>query len=464
MAEMTLELIAAGMRGRILRGSPDLKFSDFGIDSRLMARGGLFFAVKGERDGHDFVADAAARGASGAVVSRPVEGLPPGFALVLVDDPGRALETLAATVLAVRRAGVRVIGITGSVGKTTTKDFTAAFIETRFRTLKSAGNFNNNLGLSLSLLRLEPDQQAVVLEMGMSAPGEILGLTRIAAPDVAVITNVNAVHLGSFDGLDGIALAKREILDGAAKDAVAVLNGEDPLVMMTTSGYMGRKILFGRGPDFEVRAEAIRRLADGTLEFVLGMGRDSARVHLEFLNETAIENVLAAAGAAMAMGIRLDKLVPVITGLRPSSRRGEVRRLAGGTVLYDDSYNSNPRALEAALASLAGVQTGRRRVAVLGDMLELGEKEGEFHRQAGRVLARSGWDVLVAVGPLASLIAEGAIENGLDRGSVHLFPDSVRAAERINKFIRPGDLVLVKGSHGMRTDIIADAVIRERKE
>jgi UDP-N-acetylmuramoyl-tripeptide--D-alanyl-D-alanine ligase len=233
--------------------------------------------------------------------------------------------------------------------------------------------------------------------------------------------------------------------------------------MRTTSGFLGRKIVFGRGPDFEARAEAIRRLADGTLEFVLGLGRDSARVHLEFLNEAAIENVLAAAGAAMAMGIGLDKMVPVITGLRPSPRRGEVRRLSGGTVLYDDSYNSNPRALEAALASLAGVQAGRR-VAVLGDMLELGEKEGEFHRQAGRVLARSGWDVLVAVGPLASLIAEGALESGLDRGSIHLFQDSGSAAARITRLIRPGDLVLVKGSRGIKTDIIVDAVIREGKE
>jgi len=206
VAVLRLEDIARTTGGTVLQGSPVLAFDRFGIDSRLAAAGELFFAVPGKRDGHDFVLAAAAAGAAGAVVARPVPGAPPGFGLVLVPDTVAALQALAREVL--RRRPVKVIGITGSVGKTTTKEFTAALLASRFRVLKSEGNFNNHLGLALSLLRLGPDHDAAVLEMGMSAPGEIRLLTRIAPPDVAVITNVSPVHLQFFRSLDEIALAK----------------------------------------------------------------------------------------------------------------------------------------------------------------------------------------------------------------------------------------------------------------
>lgn len=460
MAVFTLREIASRTGGRAVSGDPGLDFRLFGIDSRTARRGELFFAIKGRRDGHDFVADAAAKGVAGAVVSRPVPGLPTGFGLVLVEDTTAALAALAGSALAVRRGAVKVVGVTGSVGKTTTKDFTAELLGTRFRVLKSRGNFNNLLGLSLSLLELEPEHDAAVLEMGMSAAGEIRVLTRVAPPDVAVITNVNPVHLGFFRGLEGIAAAKREILEGAAEGAVAVLNANDPLVMELASGWKGRRILFGLDGVFDVRAGNIARRPDGGLEFDLGYGRAEARVSVSFLNEALIENALAAAGTALALDVDLDPLLARLPRLEPSARRGVMRRTSDGVAVYDDSYNSNPRALRAALTSLAGV-TAARRVAVLADMLELGPAEKDFHAEAGQMLVGAGWNVLVAVGPLTALAAESAAAAGLSRENIHLFPDSSAAAARIRDIVRSGDLVLVKGSRGMRTDIIADALLEE---
>ncbi len=271
MARLRLDEVARVAGGTILQGSPALTFGSYGIDSRLAAAGGLFFAVAGRRDGHEFVAAAAAEGAAGAVVSRPVDVPDKSFASVMVKDTVAAIQALGAAVLAgavvgrpvavsgrdfglvqvedtvetlqalahdvLGRRPVKVVGITGSVGKTTTKEFTAALLARRFRVLKSEGNYNNHLGLALSLLRLEPGDEAAVLEMGTSAAGELRTLARIAPPDVAVITNVNPVHLQFFESLDAIALAKKEILDGAKPGATAVLNGDDPLVMGIAAGF-----------------------------------------------------------------------------------------------------------------------------------------------------------------------------------------------------------------------------------
>ncbi|MGZ5496019.1 MAG: UDP-N-acetylmuramoyl-tripeptide--D-alanyl-D-alanine ligase, partial [Candidatus Aminicenantales bacterium] len=389
MAVLRLDEIARIAGGAILQGSPALSFGSYGIDSRLASPGGLFFAVPGHRDGHDFVADAAKNGAAGAIISHPVAVADPAFGLVQVRDTVAALQALAHEVL-VRRP-VRVVGITGSVGKTTTKEFTAALLAPRFRVLKSEGNYNNYLGLALTLLRLEPGDSAAVLEMGMSAPGEIRALTRIAPPDVAVITNVSPVHLQFFSGLEEIARAKREILDGAKPGAAAVLNGDDPLVMDIAAGFPGRKLTFGRGPSCDVRAEALVSKSYAGFEFVLHYGRESGRVAFPCVNEAAVENLLAAAAVALSFGLSFDEIRPAIQGLKPFAMRGTVVEAGRGIRVYDDSYNSNPRALDAALKGLAALPAGRK-VAVLADMLELGEGEQEFHRRAGETVAKTGWD------------------------------------------------------------------------
>jgi len=461
MARLRLDEIARVAGGTVLQGAPDLSFAGYGIDSRLAAPGGLFFAVPGRRDGHDFVADAAARGAAGAVVRRPVPGLPPGFGLVLVPDTVAALQALARDVLARRPA--RVVGITGSVGKTTTKEFAAALLAPRYRVLKSEGNYNNYLGLALTLLRLECGDDAAVLEMGMSAPGEILALTRIAPPDVAVITNVSPVHLEFFAGLGEIARAKGEILRGAKPGATAVLNGDDPLVLDAAADFDGPRITFGRGPGCDVRAQAVESKGYAGFEFTLRYGRESGRVAFPCLNEAAVANLLAAAGVAMAFGLSFDEIRPAVRGLRAFARRGAVVETGRGIRVYDDSYNSNPRALETALASLAGLPAGRK-IAVLADMLELGEGAKDFHRRAGETAAKTGWDVLVAVGPLAAEIADGAAAAGMSAAAIHRFPDSEAAAAAVAAIVREGDLVLVKGSRGMRTEAVIEALLARGKE
>jgi len=461
VAALRLDEIARTTGGTILQGSPALTFGSYGIDSRLAARGSLFFAVPGRRDGHDFVSDAAKNGAAGAIVTRPVAVAAPAFGLVLVRDSIAALQALAREVL-VRRP-VQVIGVTGSVGKTTTKEFTASLLAPRFRVLKSEGNYNNHLGLALTLLRLDPGDDAAVLEMGMSAPGEIRTLTRIAPPDVAVITNVSPVHLQFFSGLREIALAKKEILDGAKPGAAAVLNGDDTLVMDIAAGFPGRKVLFGRGPSCDVRAEALESKGYAGFEFLLRYGRESGQVVFPCVNEAALANLLAAAAVCLSYGLSFEEVRPAIRGLKPFAMRGTVVEAGRGIRIFDDSYNSNPRALDAALTGLAGLPAARK-VAVLADMLELGEGEREFHRRAGETVARTGWDVLVAIGPLAAHIAEGAAAAGMSAAAIHRFADSGAAAKAIQHLVRDGDLVLVKGSRGMKAEAVVDALKARGKE
>ena len=461
MARLRLDEIARVAGGTVLQGSPALSFDSYGIDSRLAVPDSLFFAVPGRRDGHDFVADAAGNGAAGAVVTRPVAVADPEFGLVRVRDTVAALQALAHDVLVRRPA--RVVGITGSVGKTTTKEFTAALLAPHFRVLKSEGNYNNHLGLALTLLRLECGDDIAVLEMGMSAPGEIRALTCVAPPDIAVITNVSPVHLQFFASLEEIARAKKEILDGAKPDATAVLNGDDPLVLDIASGFAGRKVVFGRGPACNVRAENLVSKGYTGFEFVLRYGKESGRVALPCVNEAAVANLLAAAAVSLSLGLGFDEIRPAIRALKPFSMRGAVVEAGRGIRVYDDSYNSNPRALDAALSSLAALPAARK-VAVLADMLELGESEKAFHRRAGETVARTGWDVLVAVGPLAAEIAEGAVAAGMSASMIHRFADSRAAAAAIAGIARDGDLVLVKGSRGMKTEIVVAALRARGKE
>jgi UDP-N-acetylmuramoyl-tripeptide--D-alanyl-D-alanine ligase len=458
VAVLSLEDVARRTGGRLLAGSPSLAVRGYVIDSRCAGPGDLFFAVVADRDGHDFVTDAAASGASGAVVSKSVPSPGGSFGLVLVPDTVRALRDLARSVLLDHP--VTVVGITGSVGKTTTKEFAAAFLASSFPVLKSEKNFNNELGMTLSLLRLEKAHKVAVLEMGMNAPGEIAALTRIAPPDVAVITNIRPVHLQFFEDMDGIARAKKELLDGTKPGGTAVLNGDDPLVARVAASWTGKKVTFGRSAGCDVRASGLRRRGYEGLSFDLAYGRETAAVDLPFLAESVVEDFLAAAAVAYAMAIPVGEVVSRASSLKPQAMRGNLVPLGKGVRLVDDTYNSNPKALETALKSLALLPAGRR-VAVLGDMLELGAKEREFHLEAGRTAALSGWDLLVTVGPLAGLMAEGAAAAGMDRARIVSFADSGEAGRAVPPLVAAGDLVLVKGSRGVKMEKIVES-LRER--
>jgi UDP-N-acetylmuramoyl-tripeptide--D-alanyl-D-alanine ligase len=461
MAELRLDEIAARVKGRIVRGEPSRLFRTFNIDSRLTRQGELFFAIRAKRDGHEFVPGARQKGAAGAVVSRAVPEAGGDFAIVRVEDTLAALEDLARSVLAER--AVKVIGITGSVGKTTTKEFAAALLSRRFRVLKSEGNFNNKLGLALSLLRLEPGHQLAVLEMGTSSFGEIRELTRIAPPDIPVITNVNPVHLEFLGDLEGVARAKKEILEGAREKAIAVLSADDARVRALGEDWLGRRLTFGFSADADIRAVSVRTLGEeGTDVELLYMGNKAA-VRLTFLYQESVADLLAAVAVCAALDMPLEKIVSGIPDLRPLPGRGLMTRLPGGILLVDDSYNSNPRALAAALEGLACVPA-HRRIAVLGDMLELGEKEAEYHLAAGGQVVEFGWDVLVAVGPLGRRLAEGALAAGLDSSRMHLFATPEEAAAAVRSLAREGDLILVKGSRGTHLERISERLFAELKE
>ena len=461
MAELRLDEIAARTGGRIVQGDPSARFGAFNIDSRLSRPGEMFFAIVAKRNGHDFVPDAFAKGARGAVISQKIAAVNPSLALLLVPDTVAALQALAASVLA--ECGPRVIGITGSIGKTTTKEFAAALLSPCLKVLKSEGNFNNQLGLALSLLRLKPRHQAAVLEMGTSGPGEIRTLTRIAPPDVAVITNVNPVHLEFFHSLEAVASAKKEILEGAREDGTAVLNGDDPFVQEIGRAWKGRRLTFGFSPGCDIRAARVQISGTIGMSFELQLEGKSRRVLFPFFYEEYLSNLLAAVGVGLAMSVPFEAMVEQIPRLAPVTGRGRLIGLRRGIRLIDDSYNSSPKALEAALRGLASFPA-KRRIAVLGDMLELGPAAEEFHREAGREVARNGWDLLLAVGPLARGIAEGAMAAGLPKERIHIFSTSDEAAARISSLLEDGDLVLVKGSRGMRTERVVEKLSVDFKE
>jgi UDP-N-acetylmuramoyl-tripeptide--D-alanyl-D-alanine ligase len=461
MVELRLDEIAARTAGRIMQGNPSSLFQAFNIDSRLSQRGELFFAVVAKRDGHEFIPDAAGKGASGAVISRDIQPVDQGFSLVRVSDTVAALQALARSVLDEFRP--RVVGITGSIGKTTTKEFTAGLLSQRFRVLKSEGNFNNRLGLALSLLKFRPGQEMAVLEMGTSGPGEILALTRTAPPDVAVITNINPVHLEFFHTMEAIAQAKKEILDGAKADGTAVLNGDDDLVMEIGRGWKGRQVTFGFSGGCDVQAAAVRKLGAAGMVFKLRLEERTEEVRFPFFYEDFLSNLLAAVGASHALSLPFDDIIEGIPRLSQFPGRGRLISLGHGRRLIDDSYNSSPKALEAALEGLASFPA-KRRIAVLGDMLELGPEEISFHRRAGKHVIDHGWDVLIAIGTLARHIAEGALAAGFPEARVHTFATSEEAASRISALVEEGDLILVKGSRGIKTERLVERLEDDFKE
>jgi len=444
------------------RLDPLARLAGVSIDSRTLRPGELFFAIHGPRhDGHSFVAAALAAGAPAGVVARArvaefsaeLRGK-----LLAVDDTQHALQQLA---LAVRRAwGGSLAGVTGSVGKTTTKEILAALLAARFRVLKSEGNLNNEYGLPLTLLRLEPQDEAAVVEMGMSHRGEIRRLAAIAEPDIGVVTSVAPVHLEFFSSVDEIALAKRELIEGLrGPQSFAVLNADDARVAAFAEAATGRVLRYGFAADAMFRAETIEdRGTEGTaFEFVSPAGR--ARLALPLLGRHNVSNALGALAAASIWGVGAPEAAEVFPRLRPAAMRGEVLRFAEGFAVIDDCYNSNPVALEAMAGLLATTPGYRRRILIAGEMLELGTTSRDLHRQAGRrAAAQPGIDWIFGVQGDAAYLVESACEAGHSIDRAKFFVTSDAAAEAVLDFVAPGDLLLVKGSRGVKMERIVEAL------
>jgi UDP-N-acetylmuramoyl-tripeptide--D-alanyl-D-alanine ligase len=393
------------------------------------------------------VAAALQRGARAAVVARSkvteLLDLAHTHTLLIVDDPLIALQTLAAAVR--RHWNKRVIGITGSAGKTTTKEAVAAVLGARFAVLKSQGNLNNEFGMPLQLLKLEPEHEVAVIEMGMSHAGEIAALARMAHPDWGVVTNVGSAHAQNFpDSVAGIARAKYELVQSLPASGVAILNCDDPYVGQFGRDFRGRSVYFGMGPCADPRAFDIEDLGAEGMRFQVTAGEAEATVSLPLLGRHNIWNAMAAIAAGLEAGIPLAECATAASQLRPPDKRGEVLRIGDATVI-NDCYNSNPEALKSMIATLAAMPA-KRRILVAGEMLELGPGSIQLHRECGSAAAEAGIDLVVGVRDNAQYIVEGARE----AGALAIFlPLPLEAGEWLKAELRPGDAVLLKASRGV---------------
>ena len=422
----------------------------YSIDSRTVAAGELFFAVRGERlDGHAFVAAALARGAVAAVVSRALVASLPDAALavplLITEDPLIALQALAAHVR--RRWGRRAVAITGSAGKTTTKEAVAAALGAKFNVLKSQGNLNNGFGLPLQLLRLEPEHEIAVIEMGMNHSGEIAALARIASPDWGVVTNVGTAHIENFaDGQAGIARAKLELVEALPSTGIAFLNCDDPYVSQFGRDFPGRVVYFGAGPCAAPQLlEAAEDLAGLHVRF--RAEEREGQLTLKLLGAHNASNALAGLAVALEAGVALDDAVAALESLTAGDKRGEVIEIGGATLL-NDCYNSNPEALRSMIRTLAA-RPARRRILVAGEMLEMGEHGPALHAACGRAAAEAGLDLVAGVGGNAEHLAAAACTGGV----AALFLPAAEAAGRwLLQNLQPGDVVLVKGSRGVHLE------------
>jgi UDP-N-acetylmuramoyl-tripeptide--D-alanyl-D-alanine ligase len=419
----------------------------YSIDSRTVGKGELFFAVRGERlDGHDFVDAALERGALAAVVRKDQWHRYSWTDRVLVvDDTLVALQTLAT---AVRKVwGKPLVGVTGSAGKTTTKEAIAHVLASKFRVLKSEGNFNNHFGLPIMLLKLEPEHDVAVIEMGMSHAGEIRALAKIAQPEIGVVTNVAPVHLEFFDSLAGIARAKYELIESLPSTGTAVLNADDEYVSQFGRDFKGKVVRYGINATADVRAENIRaRGAEGSeFDVVIASTREHARLPL--VGEHNVLNALAAVAVGLARGLNLSQAASALATLVPADKRGQVLQLGNITVI-NDCYNSNPKALNAMVDALAAMPA-TRRIVIAGEMLELGPAGEEMHRTAGEHAAGKKIDVVIGVRGLAQALVEGAGKSGA-RAEFVVTPEE--AGEWLAREGRDGDVVLLKASRGVKLE------------
>ena len=423
----------------------------------------MFVAIRGDRfDGNAYVAEAVAKGAMSAIVSDATLAESPALAatpLIVVPDTIAALQALANRVRRDSRAGV--VAVTGSAGKSTTKEITAEFLSARYTVFRNRGNLNNHIGLPLSLLELRKKPDIGVFELGMNHFGEISTLVKIAEPDVRVWTNVGPAHLEFFGTVDAIARAKAEILEGADHDSLLVANADDDLVMRHASEFRGRVRTFGVERPADVRALAVRDLGIEGTAAIVRTPIGEAEIRTPLPGTANLSNVLAATAVAIRFDAPLEDVVQRAAGLKPVTRRGEVIR-AGGVTIVDDSYNSNPAALSRALAMLSRETGYPRRVAVIGEMLELGVASPELHRQAGEQAARADLGELVAVGGSnARAVADGAVRAGMPASRVHYVENSRDAADLAATLVKSGDVVLVKGSRGIRTEVVVDRLKAE---
>ena len=454
----TLSRLLAATAGRVARGSakPDLTFSGGAFDSRILTPGSLFFALRDARDGHDFVGDAIARGALGAVVDHIPANVPEDALLIEVASVPHALRRVAEAVR--DDHPIPAVGITGNVGKTTTKQAAVATLGARYRVLASASSYNNEIGVPLTFLETEPTHEVAVVELGFYVPGEIADLCALVRPRVGVITAIpdRPVHFSRTPSVEAIAAGKAELIEALPESGAALLNADDPRVRALAPRTRARVVLFGASADAELRATDVRDEGLDGLRFTVAHRGATAEARMPLPGAHFATAGLAAIGIAVESGVPLDEAALALSAMESPPHRMNVRR-TGDLVIIDDSYNASPAAVSAALALLRA-QDGRR-VAVLGDMRELGALSEAAHADAGREAAASA-DVLVGVGELATGIVRSAREAGLR--DAHHAEDAGEALIVLRRLLGPGDTVLIKGSRAIGLDAVADELARRQ--
>ena len=430
----------------------------YSIDSRTVAAGDLFFAVQGEHlDGHEFVAAAVGKGATAAVVeAERIAQFPKDFPLIGVENTLTALQELGAAVR--KHWGKPLIGITGSAGKTTTKELVATVLGAKYRVLKSQGNLNNHFGLPLQLLKLEPEHDIAVIEMGMNHAGEITTLAKLAQPDAGVVTCVAPVHIEFFNSIAEIAKAKKELIDALPDSGTAILNADDDYVAKFGAEFNGRVVTFGIHVAADVRAYNVQSVGAAGSKFEVVTREGGFDAELPLIGTHNIYNALAAVAAGLVFDVPAKDAVAVLGSVSAADKRGEILELGGATVI-NDCYNSNPKALESMIDALAAMPAKGRRIVVAGEMLELGAQSETLHRKSGQHAARRNIDIVLGVRGNASLLVEGVRDiaaHTTTKARAEFVPTPQAAGEWLAREVRPGDVVLLKASRGVKLEQALD--------
>ena len=448
MAKLTLKQAAAWCGGTVDEKYENVEFLGANNDTRIIREGQLFIVLQGARDGHDFIPMAIQKGAAAVLCSRRVGDYP----AIYVEDPRIALGQIAREEL--KRIGCKVVGVTGSVGKSTTKEMISTVLESTYRIAKTPANHNNDIGMPMAVLNMPPDTQVAVLEMGMNHFREIAYLSEIARPDVGVIINVGTMHIEFLGSREGIRKAKMEITEGMAPGAPLLLNGDNELLRNLEEVPAQPVAYFGTDSGCEVWADAVRQ--GEYLTFTAHYGDFAIPVKMALEGEHFVADALAAVAVGLKLGVAPERIAAALEGFRNMAGRQEIFR-AGEYTIIKDCYNAGPESMAAALNVLAGRKG--RKLAVLGDMLELGGSAHPEHFKLGRIAAQKA-DLVFAYGPHGQVVADGAVTDGMDESRVCAFTDHDALAEALKKAVKPGDILLFKGSRGMHMEISLEKFLK----